>query len=110
VGKDLMAYVGCVAGAVAIASYVEDLRAAGFAGVQVVDTKRDLNAYSLVGDQSGCCPPPADTSSAGSNAVASGCCAPAAAASDLHGGLAEWRRKVDVNEYAASVRVYAVKE
>jgi hypothetical protein len=30
-------------------------------------------------------------------------------ADDLHGGLAELLRTYDVNEYAASVQVYAVK-
>src|SRR5215210_5939473 len=38
VGQDLMAYVGCIAGAVLISDYVGGLKAAGFSAVQVVDT------------------------------------------------------------------------
>ena len=46
IGEDLLAYVGCIAGAVPIEEYGDGLKAAGFAAVQVVDTKKDLNAYA----------------------------------------------------------------
>jgi hypothetical protein len=36
------------------------------------------------------------------------CCAPAAA-SDVHGGLVNLIRRYDINDYAASVYVYALK-
>jgi arsenite methyltransferase len=142
VGTDLLAYVGCVAGAIPIPEYVAGLKAAGFAAVQVVDTKKNLNAYSQVEGQSGCCtpvkepqPPAASDcctpAPAGSSAcctpkahaeLASGCCIPAPSGSSacctmsapggttVHGGLAELLKKYDVNEFAASVQVYAVKE
>lgn len=78
VGSDLMAYVGCIAGAVLVEDYVEGLKAAGFSAVQVVDTKKDLNAYAKVENQGGCCSPvmgaPAPKGSA--------CCTPAPAGSD----------------------------
>src|SRR4051812_42116746 len=57
VGNDLMAYIGCIAGAIPIGDYVTGLKAAGFAGVQVIDTGSDLNAYANVEGQSGCCSP-----------------------------------------------------
>ncbi|MFO0840881.1 MAG: arsenite methyltransferase [Gemmataceae bacterium] len=98
VGGDLLAYVGCVAGAIPITEYVALLEAAGFAAVQVVDTRKDLNAYAQVEGQSGCCAP----------AMESGCCAPAPS-STVHGGLAELLKRYDVNDFAASVQVYAVK-
>jgi SAM-dependent methyltransferase len=102
------AYVGCVAGAIAIEEYERGLKEAGFAAVQVVDAGKDLNAYALVADQAGCCGP-AMTSSGGLT-LASGCCSPAPAPdAELHAGLAELLRKYDVNDYAASVQVYAVK-
>src|SRR5262245_21158958 len=41
--KCVAAYVGCVAGAISIADYERGLRAAGFADVLVVDTRKDLN-------------------------------------------------------------------
>jgi arsenite methyltransferase len=53
--QDLMAYVGCVAGAIAIDDYCKCLLAAGFSHVHVVDGSSDLNAYSTVEGQFGCC-------------------------------------------------------
>jgi arsenite methyltransferase len=96
---DIMAYVGCIAGAIRIEQYEADLREAGFSGVQVVDTGKDLNAYAKVENQSGCCSPPM-------SATAESCCAPAT----VHEGLVGLLRKYDVNDYAASVQVYALKE
>jgi arsenite methyltransferase len=102
IGSDLMAYVGCIAGAVLIEDYVHDLTAAGFSAVQVVDTKKDLNAYAKVSGQLGCCTP----DPAGSSI----CCTTSAPAdATVHSGLAELLKKHDVNEYAASVQVYAIK-
>ena len=51
--NDLLAYVGCIAGAILIEDYVAGLKAAGFADVEVIDTKKDLNAYAQVEGQSG---------------------------------------------------------
>ncbi len=116
VGADLMAYVGCVAGAIPVEEYVAGLTAAGFAAVRVVDTGKDLNAYTLVEGQGGCCPPAMTTPApAGSSACctpapagSSACCTPTADTT-VHGGLGELLRKYDVNDFAASVQVYAVK-
>jgi SAM-dependent methyltransferase len=110
IGDDLLAYVGCIAGAISIEEYVEGLKAAGFAAVEVVDTRKDLNAYSEVEGQAACCTPPAATSASPSGlTVLSGSCSPDRHESDVHGGLAELLKKYDVNEFAASVQVYAVK-
>jgi SAM-dependent methyltransferase len=100
--RDIMAYVGCIAGAVLLEEYERCLREAGFEAAQVVDTDRDLNAYAKVENQSGCCPP-AMTPAPGL-AVVDDCCAPA-----LHEGLADLLRRYNVNAYAASVQVYAIK-
>lgn len=109
IGNDLLAYVGCIAGAVPIEEYVAGLKAAGFSAVEVVDTGRDLNAYTKVENQAGCCAPPAAAPSPTSLNVVSGSCGPGAPENAFHNHLAELLRKYDVNEYAASVRVYAVK-
>ncbi|HYH68037.1 MAG TPA: methyltransferase domain-containing protein [Urbifossiella sp.] len=141
VGADLIAYVGCVAGAIPVEEYVAGLTAAGFAAVRVVDTGKDLNAYAQVEGQGGCCAPamatpapvatacctpaPPDSSACctpkADAPAATGCCTPApvgsaacctptaAAAATVHSGLGELLRKYDVNEFAASVQVYAVK-
>lgn len=144
IGQDLLAYVGCIAGAIPITEYVNGLRAAGFEAVQIVDTRKDLNAYAEVEGQSGCCSPameetaqpkpsccsaPSDGSfdCCAQNADAtpsnsSSCCTPLPRGSSsccvedaeqsqttIHGGLADLLQKYDVNEFAASVQVYAVK-
>lgn len=125
VGGDLMAYIGCIAGAIPIGDYVTGLTAAGFSGVQVVDTGSDLNAYANVEGQSGCCSP----SMAAPEAQCceqpedgSGCCDKPAAATlplvsccstgattDLHEKLADLLARYNVNDFAASVRVFAIK-
>lgn len=99
IGSDLMAYVGCIAGAIPIEDYRTGLRVAGFAPVEIFDTGADLNAYTKVENQAGCCSP------ATSDVLPIvSCCSPA-----LHNSLASLLEKYDVNEYAASVKVYALK-
>jgi arsenite methyltransferase len=98
-GNDLMAYVGCIAGAILIDDYVVGLEAAGFAAVEVVDSGSDLNAYAKVENQSGCCSP-----AMGDGLPVVSCCTPT-----LHDNLAELLKRYDVNDYAASVKVYAIK-
>ena len=55
IGNDLMAYVGCIAGAIRIEEYRSQLLEAGFAQVDIIDTGSDLNAYAKVENQSCCC-------------------------------------------------------
>jgi SAM-dependent methyltransferase len=118
--QDVSAYVGCIAGAIEIDQYRRLLLEAGFAAVEVVDTGADLNAYAKVENQAGCCSPaapaaPATVSSATLPVASGGCCggggsAGGAAADDaLHARLKDLLERHDVNAYAASVRVYAVK-
>ncbi len=104
IASSLAAYVGCIAGAIRIETYRDELINAGFAGVEIVDTGADLNAYAQVENQSGCCSPAMDSPFA---VLAEPCCAPAEAS--LHGELATLLASYDVNQAAASVRVYAVK-
>jgi arsenite methyltransferase len=75
-----------------IEDYKRLLKGAGFSAVQIVDTRKDLNAYTQASD-SGCC----GTSS---------CCS---AGESLHDRLAQLLARYDVKEYAASVGVYAMK-
>lgn len=92
--SDLTAYVGCIAGAISIEEYRGGLSAAGFAAVEIVETGSDLNAYAMIDDQVACCTP-------------GGSCA--AKEPSLHDRLAELLARYNVNDYAASVRVYAIK-
>ena len=110
-GDDLMAYVGCIAGAIPIEEYRRGLIEAGFAHVEVVDAGADLNAYAKVENQAACCPPAAPPPG-GLAVVDAGCCSagPAAIVDEaLHARLADLLRRYDVNDYAASVKVFALK-
>jgi arsenite methyltransferase len=153
---DMLAYVGCVAGAIPVEEYKRGLVEAGFKDVAVIDSGADLNAYTLVEGQRGCCSPAmeetttAESSASKSLPVAASCCAPAesepaattttvstsccapheAAAeskpalaitsccapavepsggAELHESLNELLSRYNVNDYAASVKVFAVK-
>jgi SAM-dependent methyltransferase len=97
VGTNLLAYIGCVAGAISFAEYERGLRTAGFGSVQIVDTGKDLNAYTQVSETSGC---GCSTTSCGAGQDTGG---------ELHAKLAELMRRYNVNDYAASVRVFALK-
>jgi SAM-dependent methyltransferase len=100
VGQDLLAYVGCIAGAVPVSDYERMLREAGFGAVQIVDTQKDLNAYSQAG-ASGCCATPTEAA----------CCTPQEASGPrLHEQLADLLARYNVNDFAASVQVYAIKQ
>ena len=113
-GNDLMAYVGCIAGAIPIEDYQNGLSKAGFSGVQVIDSGSDLNAYAKAENQSACCPP-AMTQIGGKQSLPvadAACCAPSATSgteTELHTDLAELLRRYNVNDYAASVKVFALK-
>ncbi|HAF14778.1 MAG TPA: SAM-dependent methyltransferase [Blastocatellia bacterium] len=121
-GDDVMAYVGCIAGAIPIEDYRQGLVEAGFSNVEVVDSGADLHAYAKVENQAGCCSPAMTETSAPLRIVSAtsssklplagtACCTPqpASADADLHEALADLLRRYNVNDYAASVRVYAVK-
>jgi arsenite methyltransferase len=108
IGNDLLAYIGCIAGAISIDDYVKGLRAAGFAAVEVVDTEKDLNTYSEVEGQVACCAPSPQSSVSGLEVV-DRCCSPQPTRNDVHSGLAELLKRHNVNDFAASVQVYAIK-
>jgi arsenite methyltransferase len=109
VGEDLMAYVGCIAGAILIDDYVTGLKTAGFSDVEVIDTKKDLNAYSEVEGQAACCSPPAFSASPSELIVIGESCSSDSRGDELFSGLTELLKKYDVNDFAASVQVYAIK-
>ena len=104
--SSLAAYVGCIAGAVRIETYRDELLKAGFEYVEIVDSGADLNAYRKVENQAGCCSPA--MAEAGPFAlVQEACCTPAP--SSLHQDLSSLLATYDVNQAAASVKVYAIK-
>lgn len=104
--NDLFAYVGCIAGAVLVDDYRAMLLEAGFRHVEVMPTGADLNAYAKIENQASCCQPVSLPSANG------GCCGASAEGAntpELLQRMAELLRCYDVNQYAASVRVFAVK-
>jgi ubiquinone/menaquinone biosynthesis C-methylase UbiE len=119
IASDISAYTGCIAGAILIADYKRGLLEAGFSHVEVVDSAADLNSYAKLENQSGCCSPPAENVSTKKPVAttAASCCAPApvesasscCSPSELKEGLSELLSRYNVNDYAASVKVYAIK-
>ena len=95
-------------GAIPIADYRKCLLEAGFGQVEIIDTRNDLNAYAKVENQSGCCSPPMAATLP--IASTSDCCSPTPSGDqNIHQRLADLLRRYNVNDFAASVRAFAVK-
>ncbi|HLA12836.1 MAG TPA: arsenite methyltransferase [Pyrinomonadaceae bacterium] len=131
--EDLLAYVGCIGGAILIEDYRKGLIDAGFSNLEVVDSASDLNAYAKLENQSGCCSPTtnkpvspalpvaqAASSCCGPSASeksqptsAASCCTPEVPSEGPEGQaferFAELLTRYNVNHYAASVKVFAIK-
>lgn len=108
VASSMAAYVGCIGGAILISEYRAGLLAAGFEGVEIVDSGADLNAYAKVENQAGCCSP-GMTGQVDPNQTTTSCCTRSQNSGTLHEDLSDLLAKYDVNAAAASVKVYAVK-
>jgi len=106
--KDVAAYIGCIAGAIEISVYEQGLRSSGFSEVRVIDSEDDLNAYAALDNQVGCCSPAMDTGD-GLSVLSTDCCQQEESTSQVHAQLARLIEKYDINEYAASVKIYAIK-
>jgi arsenite methyltransferase len=104
VANSLAAYVGCISGAIRIADYRAGLLNAGFESVQVIDSGADLNAYAKVDNQAACCSPAMDAATSCSQQAP-----PPGDGNTLHQDLARLLADYDVNQGAASVKVYALK-
>lgn len=110
IAGDVMAYVGCIAGALPEADYRPRMLAAGFARVEVIDSGADLNAYTKVENQSGCCSPAmVESSTLPVSNGNSGSCG-STGHSPVHQGLSDLLRNFDMNAHVASVKVYALKK
>lgn len=126
ISEDVYAYVGCISGAILIEEYRRELIEAGFSSVQVIDSGSDLNAYAKIENQAACCSPAppieiqsgfdaSTTSSAKlqkSTTQVASCCGPATALelnTKLFERFTDLLSRYNVNDYAASVKVFAVK-
>lgn len=106
IAQSMAAYVGCIAGAIRIDTYRDELRNAGFAHVEVIDSGADLNAYAKVENQLACCSPAMDEGAL-FPVMAESCCN--STSTTVHEDLASLLSTYDVNAAAASVKVYAIK-
>jgi arsenite methyltransferase len=86
--------------------YREELLKAGFEYVEILDSGADLNAYKKVENQAGCCSPAMDGASPFA-VVQEACCTPDP--TSLHEDLSYLLDIYDVNQAAASVKVFAIK-
>ena len=86
VASSLAAYVGCIAGAIRIDTYRDELLKAGFEFVEIVDSGADLNAYAKGENQAGCCSPAMDSDGPFA-VVQKECCVPASNPTMLHAEL-----------------------
>ena len=109
VSQSLAAYVGCIGGAIKIEDYRDGLFAAGFEHVEIVDSGADLNAYSKVENQSGCCSTSKESATSPTVRAEACCSTDTPTVASLHEDLTKLLSEYDVNEAAASVKVYAVK-
>ncbi|NNM89219.1 MAG: methyltransferase domain-containing protein [Phycisphaerae bacterium] len=120
------AYVGCIAGALLVGDYQRQLSNAGFEQVAVIDSGADLNTYAKVEGQGCCAPPGNDPAGPERTALRSkgderlrvmnvGCCdqqaAPPVAGLErpLHAVMRDLLARYNINDYAASVKVFAIK-
>lgn len=93
--QNVAALVGCVAGALSFEEYETGLKAAGFDHIAIIDSGADLNAYAQVDGASACCTP-------------SSCCGPSSS-KPIHEELSDLLERYDINAYAASAKILAVK-
>ncbi len=98
----ITAWVGCIAGALTAEENRAALSRAGFSDIAIIDAEADLNVYKQAG-QDGCCAPAPAAQSAS-------CCGAAKPPSgDLYAEISGAFSDIDINAYAASVKIFALK-
>lgn len=116
--QSLAAYVGCIAGALPVDHYIQGLLAAGLRHIQILDSNADLNAYGKLENQSACCSPtmtadpdpaPAQPDSACCTPTPVGLTVSGSKPADLHTDLKSLLARFNINDFAASMKIYALK-
>merc|ERR1711879_442156 len=95
---EMIARTGCIAGAISMEEYTQKLQEAGFADVVILDMEADLNAYTELGPNA-CAPSAQEIASCYNESSGEG----------LYAGAQDKPVEFDVNAFAASVRVMALK-
>jgi len=98
VAQEMSAWTGCIGGALTIEDNREKLLRAGFTDVAIQDAQADLNAYRA-GGAAACCGP------------STSCCGPSdePQEANFHDQMSALLDTIDANEYAASVKIFALK-
>jgi SAM-dependent methyltransferase len=98
VAQEMSAWTGCIGGALTIEDNREKLLRAGFTKVVIQDAQADLNAYRA-GGAAACCGP------------STSCCGPSdePQEANFHDQMSALLDTIDANEYAASVKIFALK-
>jgi len=132
VTESVLAYVGCIAGAHKVDEYKDMLSKAGFLDIDIIDSHSDLNIYTRSGveDNTWCCAsssPASQTQKSSDNAscFVTSCCESLGIKCSSAGDsqqqkqkscaiadssiIRELLKKYDVNEYAGSYLIYAIK-
>ena len=112
---DALAWAACISGAIKLDDYEKGLKKAGFHDIAIVDSHADINAYATMPDQVGCCAPPAASSTSSGfglqmidDTAATSCCGSSSAPTVMHEQFLELVRKYNLNDFAASVKFYAI--
>lgn len=107
IATSIAAYTGCIAGAIKIEDYRAGLLKAGFQYVEVVDSRKDLNAYKQAESQSSCCSAPTNDPAELVTIASQSCCG--SSPTGVHDDISALLAIFDLNQAAASVKVYALK-
>jgi len=107
------AYTGCITGATLLTDNERLIKEAGFLHVDVIDSQADLNAYANMDSACLSSSQPA-SSSKNSCCLASAvnaCCGPSlnSTGCGFDSELLALLKKINVNDYAASVKIFAIK-
>ncbi|MCL5670379.1 MAG: arsenite methyltransferase [Acidobacteria bacterium] len=107
IATSIAAYTACIAGAIKIEDYRTGLLNAGFQYVEVVDSGKDLNAYKQADSQSSCCSAPRNDLAELVTIASPSCCG--STPTSVHDDISALLSSFDLNQAAASVKVYALK-
>ncbi len=105
--NSVRAYTGCIAGAIPMDDYKTGLEKAGLIHVTVIDSGKDLNTYAKIENQVNCCTPPKEEAS--NAATSASCCCGTKPADPNASELLELMQLYNLNDYAASAKIFATK-
>ncbi|PLW67880.1 arsenite methyltransferase [Pseudohalioglobus lutimaris] len=107
--NEVAAWNGCIGGALTIDENFAALERAGFTKVVIQDSNADLNIYKEGGSAACCGPAPSSVK------LQTSCCdaasvEPDEAPANFHETMSQLLDSIDANDYAASVKIFAIKQ